>query len=350
MSRTKILIICVSVLILFIIGIITYQAATITQGPKLVLDFENKNQIISSYAGLLGALLSFLSIMFVIYNIIEDREKVNKDKQEKQIEIFNEYDNRLKVIDNFLTTIIKDIDGLGANLNKLAKEELDSPSSMNYTRFPVNKNFKRFVELDSLVVYKVFKYKFSGEKNWEKTYTDLYKIIDFYEELLPHIQEKFEGYLEEKVSSAKDVGLNIDNLMTISQKLIDSYRNKNDMKNPYLKLCSDFNYDLHFYLRQQQDAMLPQNMRYIGDTFIKPLIEGILSTRNQTQFETQYEEEILHLGSKIRRGVFLIEQSTRDFANHLKEQYEVNFSTNSKNLNNLKKIKKGIEKKAENNE
>ncbi|MDQ0592719.1 large-conductance mechanosensitive channel [Chryseobacterium ginsenosidimutans] len=141
MKVNKILIISLSIIIEIISIIITTQAIYNTANPTWKIDFGGQDDTISSYAGLMGALLSFLSIMFVLLNIVEDREKIQQEKKDKQNEEIENYENWFKVINNFLSTIIDDIKATGNNLKEFAKKELEEPSELHNTFFVVNKNF-----------------------------------------------------------------------------------------------------------------------------------------------------------------------------------------------------------------
>lgn len=66
--------------VLFII-ISTVNVLTITNNPKwFSIDYVSRNQEIISYATLIGAILSFISILLILANIIEQKKQYENDK------------------------------------------------------------------------------------------------------------------------------------------------------------------------------------------------------------------------------------------------------------------------------
>ncbi|MDQ0592718.1 hypothetical protein QFZ37_001087 [Chryseobacterium ginsenosidimutans] len=78
----------------------------------------------------------------------------------------------------------------------------------------------------------------------------MYKFLDFYEELLPHSREKYEYHIKDKFEKLNFIGQGVDDLLTLCQKLIDSYLTQGISGNPYLEIAAKFNADVHEYLER----------------------------------------------------------------------------------------------------
>ena len=89
------LIALISIVFLFLV-LITINLANETEKWKFLgLDFNNKNEIISSYGSLIGGILSFLSILFVLVSLIQQQEQIRNEKEEKLIDEKIELLNKL---------------------------------------------------------------------------------------------------------------------------------------------------------------------------------------------------------------------------------------------------------------
>ncbi|WP_407490576.1 hypothetical protein [Elizabethkingia anophelis] len=345
MKFSKGLIIGLSAFVGLIIIIITLQVIYSTEDPAWIIDFGGKDNTISSYGVLIGALLSFLSITFVLFNIVEDRAKIEKEKNENLLNEIESYNNWMKIISIFLGTIIKDIKTTGENLKEFAEKELEAPAQLHTMVFTVNKSFSRISEIDKELIFKIFQSKIGHLENWEETYTDLYRFLDFYEELLPHIREKYGNHAKDKFEKLTLIGQGITDLMTTCQKLIDYYIVQNsDSESPYLEIVANFNADVHRYMESCFTERTPQSFETILEQHVSPLIRNILDTQNSVGSDTLFEQQILEKASGLRRELWGVEENTKDFANNVLRQYSENFSElKSENLIDLIKLKKTID-------
>ena len=70
--------------IILLILLIIFTVDIINDEPEWAwfdIDFDNSK--VSNYGTLIGGLLSFLAILFVIFGLAEQREQVNDEKNEK---------------------------------------------------------------------------------------------------------------------------------------------------------------------------------------------------------------------------------------------------------------------------
>ena len=96
----------ISIIILIIIGVITLKVIFQTENPTLFdIDFDKKDHIVSSYGSLIGVLLTFLSIVFVIYTIIQQKQQYENDKLQEKKKEKNALFDRLKLVGNLLNEI-----------------------------------------------------------------------------------------------------------------------------------------------------------------------------------------------------------------------------------------------------
>jgi large-conductance mechanosensitive channel len=71
------------------------------------IDFEVKYNSIAAYGALVGGLLSFLSILFVMYQLLEQRTQIIKEKQEKELESKEELFDILILLKTFMKSSLK---------------------------------------------------------------------------------------------------------------------------------------------------------------------------------------------------------------------------------------------------
>ena len=79
----KFLIVATALILLFLIYLTADVIGETKNWKYFDIDFENKNNIVSGYGTLIGGILSFLSILFVLFGLLEQRLQILKEKKDK---------------------------------------------------------------------------------------------------------------------------------------------------------------------------------------------------------------------------------------------------------------------------
>lgn len=188
----------VSIAILIFIVFITVKLILKTENPALFdIDFDKKAHIVSSYGTLVGVLLTFLSIVFVIYTIIQQKEQYNDEKLSENKKEKDALFDRLKLIRNLLNEISKHITQSGIEMKSFFTKEKNQPLKSNQMSFYTNKNYYRLLELDYQLIFSAFQ-EFSNDDDKTKLFNNLYKKVDFYSESIVEQKEKYQYHIKDK--------------------------------------------------------------------------------------------------------------------------------------------------------
>ena len=220
----KNIIIGISVATIFLLIFLTIDSINETGNWKLFdIDFKNNDDIVSAYGSLIGGILAFLSILFVFFSILEQREQILLEKKEQQVDLENDLLDRLKLLNNFIISAIGDIESQGERMKSFYEAEKLAPSNMNTMYFNVNNSFGRLVEMDNLSLFKSYQMYFNTKPNWEKMFLETYNNIDFYSEALKELREKYQSHINDKVSQQKQISSDLLKMMNLSTRLLDIY-------------------------------------------------------------------------------------------------------------------------------
>ncbi|WP_109853234.1 hypothetical protein [Aquimarina sp. AU58] len=352
-KQYKILITVASILTLVIVLFLTIDAVNETNNWKwFSVDFDKRNHIISAYGALIGGVLAFLSILFVIYQVLEQREQILKEKKETREEKVEEQRDLLKLISSFLGSIIGDIKHQGKDLKTFYKKELLHPTLSNQTYFTVNENFNRIIEMDYMTVYRSFRHFFKDEKDWEKKFLNFYRNIDFYLKITPHIREKYSSQMEEKVRLKYSIQTNIQSFLTdlhnIRNKYIQTYHIPpyNLFNFPYFKSLTDFwlNYRNYTdYINNSiNNSTIDSDLTDLKITYYEPLFnELLLLQKNRVPFEIDGIEKLTQDLGTIIIKIKQLEVFAINYAKDIKkycDSYYVEDNVNLKNLIELKEL------------
>ena len=81
--------ILIGITIVVFLLILIFTIDVIRETPNrsfLDIDFQNKDNIVSAYGSLIGGILAFLSILFVLFGLLEQRQQILNEKAEKEAE------------------------------------------------------------------------------------------------------------------------------------------------------------------------------------------------------------------------------------------------------------------------
>ncbi len=341
----------ISAIVILIVLFLTYDAIYETNNWKwFSLDFKGKDNIISAYGSLIGGVLAFLSILFVIYQVLEQREQILQEKEDVKKEKIEEKKDLLKLISSFLGSIINDIKHQGKNLKTFYEKELKHPTLLNQTYFTVNDNFNRIVEMDYMSVYKSFRHFFKDEEDWEKKFLNFYRDIDFYLKSTSHLREKYSSQMSEKVKLKYEIQKNIQSILTDLHKIRNKYINtypipSYDLFNfPYFKRLKDFwqNYKTYtdYINKSLNNFTIDSDLSDLKITYFQPLFDELLSLQKK---QVHYEfDEIVKLTEDIGGVIIKIEQLevfAKNYGSDVKKYCDSYCMPDSKNLKNIIEFK-----------
>lgn len=368
-NKNKVPYFIISSCIIFIslLVFITIQAIVETENWKpFDIDFTNKEKVISGYSALLGAILSSLSIILLVYTIylqiIESKaQKIRFQKEyslqkeqfenEKIREENTERENKfllIKLISVFLDSIIKHIEETGKELSKFIIEEKKSPLKMNMLFFLVNKSISKLIEMDHLSIFKSFSEFFSDKKEWIEKYQLLFNSVGFYNDALLELRANYDYHKTDKFSRLKKIGEDLANLMEESARLLNRYRHdqpEHYLKYPYAKAINEFVPKYYEYLEKYQSTGLETDFDHLSQNLLKEFIIECMEIRKDIPFDNYGIEEIVTQVSSIRKKIWQLKNDCIYFAENNQERFTAYYFSESKNLIELKELKKYLDKK-----
>lgn len=340
-------------LTLALIAFLTLQAIYATDNWKWFnVDFNKRDHIIGAYGTLIGGVLAFLSILFVLYQVYEQREQIIQEKKDAEIERKQDLKDRLLLLSDFIKSILNDIVSNGEQMEQFYKAEKAAPSTMNTMQFSINKNFQRITQMDDLSMYRAIKLYLKDEENWQKHFLNLYELLDFYSEALLDLRAKYKYHTDDKVKELKQIGANMEKMLNLNAKFIDDYLTRYGenkyLNQPWSSLINNFSLEYHTYLKQVIEAGDVPNFRYISDKIIVPFIKNAMETRRTVGYDAAGSREIVELSSTIRKKIWEVETYSLQYANDVEKQFNNYFSQNNSNITQLSDIKVLIDSKLQN--
>jgi hypothetical protein len=336
--------IIVSIISVFLIVMFTRKAIIITQNPKLFdIDFENKSEIIISYATLVGIILTFLSTIFILITIIQQSEHFEKTKQINNEKEKKDLFDRLKLMDFMLESIIKHILDTGNAIKTYAESETHRPLLNNILNFYSNKNYYRILEMDYLMTFKSIQVFFASDtENKEKLFGNLFKIIDFYSESFESLKTKYEYHSKDKFQNKISIKADLDSLLEFISNVLDLYREKHENlieSSHAFKLTNSFYFDYYKSLLGDEETDLILVRNAIGD-YIKGL--------NEINIDQELYQEYRRIASSTANILDKIRNTTNNstfFGNNLKSLHDNYYKEGTQYLIALDDIKARINKK-----
>ncbi|SIT98955.1 hypothetical protein SAMN05660493_03317 [Epilithonimonas bovis DSM 19482] len=272
------------------------------------LDFTNKSDIISSYATLISGLLTFLSILFVIYALVSQKnEIVEKENNEKKL-IQKDLIENFNVLIYYLKSLLDSLNLLNKTLKEYTTEEFKNPTINNALQIEINKNFTRIVDMDVKTTFKAFK-SIYHEKSNENDFVNLYKYIDFYSELYYLVKADYESTKQFKYDKLVEYGFEVLDLYNKKADMIDGYKDEFPgiyKHKPWVEKASKSINDYYKYIEDCEKNKRQNDFDYISDKIFKVYIESALSLRDNIGYGKHNEKEILRLISTLRKKLFYI--------------------------------------------
>nr|WP_315239494.1 hypothetical protein [uncultured Flavobacterium sp.] len=341
----NILIVFTTIIFLIIIWI-SFDLINETSPKQIEIDFVNKSDIISGYGTLIGGVLSFLSILFVILSLLEQRQQILRNEELVENENKKELLDKLKLLNTFLKSMIDGIIEQGTVMQKYYLEEQTQPSKMNRMYFLVNRNFARAVEMDSLSIYNGIKFYLKDDPDWEKTFLNLFTLIDFYKEGIEELKAKYTSQIKYKVEEQRKIGSAFFKLMNMCASMIDDYKIANPdnyMSFPWAKLVNQFTGEYYGYLQECEDNDEATDFRVISNDILIEFLRVSMEFRNTIGYDIFGSRNIVSFIADLRKQINEIEVHCKYYAKDIEEQYDSYFSPENDSLDKLKKIKIKIE-------
>ena len=318
-----------------------------TNPRQIEIDFTSKSDIISAYGTLIGGILSFLSILFVILTLLEQRQQILREEKIVERESQQELFDKLKLLNSFLVSMIDGIKKQGEILKEYYLAEQRQPSKMNKMFFLANRNFARAVEMDSLSIYKGIRlYLKSDDPNWEKTFLNLFTLIDFYKEGLEDLRTKYVSQINFKVEEQRKIGHTFLKLMNMCATLTDDYKiaePTNYMSFPWTKLINEFTGEYYGYLQECEDKNEATDFRIISDEILYEFLKVAMEFRETIGYDTYGSRYIVSFVADLRKKINEIEVHCRNYAKDIQEQYNLYFSPGNDSIKLLEELKTKIE-------
>lgn len=313
------------------------------------IDYREMSDEISAYGTLIGGVLSFLSVLFVLYNIYEVRGQLESEKREKENEEKDKMLNKLKLISNVLIVTTDEIKSQGQNMKTFYEIERIAPSEMHQMYWNTNKHFGRLMNMDFEEMYKAFETFFKNDLNWNKTFLNLYNLNDYYGEALKELKEKYTEQIHYKVSEQKLIGARMDEVQVMASDLIDDYKstygNTSYLTFPWSIAVNQFVTDYYTYLEQKKVAGEVPDLRYISDNIYLPFLREAMRLRAIGGYDTFGVKNIVKLMVKVRRNIDEVETYCLQYADDVEKQYETYFSEDNETIKVYIDLKKKLDEK-----
>jgi hypothetical protein len=354
----------ISIVIISILIFITFQAIVETENWKIFdIDYTNKEKVISGYSALLGAILSSLSIILLVYTIYlqnveskKQKKRFNKEhklqKVQFEIEKLREQNKQrsdkillLNLISVFLDSIIKHIEETSVELLNFIKAEKENPIGMNTLFFLVNKSISKLIEMDHLAIFKGFEYFLTNDKEWIKKYQRLFNSVGFYNDALLELRTNYDYHKTNKFTRKKKLGEDLKNLMDESSRLLNRYRKElpeNYMEFPYVIIINEFIPAYYEFLYENKGE--ETDFEELSQNLLEDFLLKCMNIRKQIGFDNFGIEEIVTQVSSIRKEIWSLKNDCIYFANNLEERYNAYFSPESSSLIKLKELKSFLDK------
>jgi hypothetical protein len=332
-----------SIAIIFI-AIFTWKVIYLTDKPELFgIDFENKNQIIAAYAALVGVVLTFLSIIFVLLTIIRQKEQFDDEKEIEQKKVKDDLFDRLVLIKFVLENIIKHISDTGSKIKEFFLKENEKPLETNLLYFYANKNYYRILDMDYFKTFQSFQTYFnSDDDNKEKYFGDLYKLIDFYSEAFESLKNKYDYHSKDKFEKKLRLKTDLDSLMNIILEMKKKYKKHytssyNDSK-LHNSITSLFDKYYQILSTQSSEETNLENIFELLRGFIQEIEDATIENRIKDDFD-----KFFGLFYKIIDTINTIKNDAMFFANDLERMHLNYYTDGCDNIVGIKELESIIE-------
>lgn len=310
------------------------------------IDFTSQGEAISAYASLLSGVLLFLTILFIVLQLVDQRRKEKLDKEDEQFKKNQRLQNRLAITSTFIEQIIKDILNQGGNLTEYYIKETTNPTLMSQCYFVLNKHSEALLNLNTEITYQAFQ-EFQPTEDWKKAYLNLSKQMHFYSEVFPHLQQNYHGHIQDKVTLKGQIQQSIHDFLSqlsnVQNNLVAEFNASGNLE---IKLLLDFFKD---FLDKYNDQCTfdkkagDSNLTLYSTKHYQPFREGALQLIQRNNQFTPIVSPLLQQMSRIIIDVERLEAMAINFSADLKKQIDKYFVMSPDFLGKLEEIKNGID-------
>ena len=340
----------ISIIILFLLSIsiiffLTYNIIVIEKNHSFTIDFSNKHDEISSYSSLIGGLLSFVSILFVIYTILFQKNENLRQEEIKKKNERNDLKNKIEILIIYLDTFINTIEEMEEQLTSFIKNENLNPTIINNLYFNVNKNFNRLIKFNPDVVYNAIK-EYKKDEDWKNIFVDVYGVIDFYHDLLIELKDNYGKHKISKIESFQMISYDILELYDLKAELIIFFKDNFPtiyMSKPWVEITNDSIKDYYKYLEDCDSNKIQNNFDLINENILYPYLSKAINYENVLINKYDISREIINKISRIRKYIYITKNSVYNYTNDLENYKNKYFMKTSKSIINLKILKSELE-------
>ncbi len=349
MKNFKALLVAIIIIIIFtaLSALLTIDIIKETgDWQTLDIDFTGQADAISAYAALLGGVLLFLSILFILIQLFDQRRKENLQKENEYKKEIQSYRNRLEITSTFIDQIKEDILKQGNKFIEYYKKENENPTLMNQCYFIINKDSETLLNLNTEITYQAFQW-FQPTNDWKKAFLNLNKEMHFYSELLPHLRENYHQHINDKVSLKRHIQESIHDFLQdisdIHNNLVAEYRKSGDSN---LVQVLDFFEDFRKKYNEQLNLDKKNgdsDLSLYKQKLYKPFTEDASAIINDHSYFTKMLSPIIQQMGRIIDDVGRLEALALNYSVDLKKQIDNYFVSKENSLKVLVEIKKGID-------
>ncbi|MGO3181276.1 MAG: hypothetical protein ACTIJ9_00440 [Aequorivita sp.] len=318
-------------MILIFLVILSFDAANETASWSFMnFDFTTKDNIISAYGGLLSGILSFITIMFVVLDLVYQRRQATFQEEEKNKEIKSELKSVLGVVQIYVDRLYEANLTQASSASEYSLKELKDSTEMNRMTFHPNTYPSLILKLDNTLVYRGF-LRFRPGKDWKKLYANLYSVADFYNKSTEEMMQKHKIHLNKKYDHSIRISVILDDLIDsvseVRNEIIASYGGDNPLlfMDTTFQILNDFKeatVAITEARNQQIENGVPtdeisNSILDFRENIVSSLFDGIMSLYRQNNLlSPQLNNLLSRTQIFLRQSEKLIKDST-DYAAHI---------------------------------
>tara|TARA_R110000765_G_scaffold217724_1_gene322333 strand:+ start:301 stop:1347 length:1047 start_codon:yes stop_codon:yes gene_type:complete len=318
-------------LILIFLVILSLDAANETLNWSFFnFDFTTKDNIISAYGGLLSGILSFITIMFVVLDLVYQRRQATFQEEEKIEDKKSELKSALGVVQIYVDRLYEANLTQATTASEYSAKEFKDSTEMNRMSFHPNTYPSLILKLDNTLVYNAF-LEFKPGKDWKKLYANLYGVADFYDKSTEEMMQKHKIHLDKKYEHSIRVSVILDDLIdSVSEarnEIITAYGGDNPqlLTDTAFQILNNFKEATVMITEARNEQMedgVPssENSTSISDfrvNIVSPLFDGIMTLYRQgNSLSSQLNNILSKAQIFLRQSEKLIKDST-DYASHI---------------------------------
>lgn len=295
----------------------------------------NPNEIGDSIGGILNPIIAFTAAIltflafYIQYEANKDQRKIfyetlkrEEDKREDDFKV------NLRIFKNLLESMVEHFKSTGENLPGFFNSEREFPLHMNTLKFTTDNSYEIFKNLDFKEIYASVLYNFKNDSSeWEKDFTEVLRIIDFYDKLIFDIRNIFKNHIEKKHAKINEIG-EILNLYMNDIFSDDVLKNLDGLAD-YMAIIYNKNPDGSCFIPEDEFGFPDINKLYavFFPKFLQSLYVNFANSTNQKEkFKIQldlFNHEFKKLGAEKAQAIYY----SNDLENNYNDYFEneINF-------------------------